>query len=284
MNATICFIGAGNMALSLIGGLLASGYPKDKILTTEPNEAQRHLVAERLGITCLANNNEAVQQADIIVLAVKPQQLETVCLEIQASVQSKHPLIISIAAGIRTQDMDRWLGSQNAIVRTMPNTPALIQSGATGLFANPKVSGEQHNQAENILRAAGITVWVQDEAQLDAVTALSGSGPAYYFLFMEAMQQAAQAQGLDEKSARLLTLQTAFGAAKMALESTDDLVTLRQKVTSPNGTTERAIQTFEEHQLRTTVAAAMNAAQHRAQELANELGNTRNKNIGNSTC
>lgn len=284
MNATICFIGAGNMALSLIGGLLASGYSKDKIITTEPSEAQRHLVTERLGIFSYADNNEAVQKADIIVLAVKPQQLEAVCLEIQASVQTSKPLIISIAAGIRTQDMDRWLGSQNAIVRTMPNTPALIQSGATGLFANPQVTTEQHNQAENILRAAGITVWVKEEAQLDAVTALSGSGPAYYFLFMEAMQQAAQAQGLDEKSARLLTLQTAFGAAKMALESTDDLVTLRQKVTSPNGTTERAIQTFEAQNLRDTVKAAMNAAQHRAVELADQLGNASHNNTGNPTC
>ena len=272
MNATICFIGAGNMAMSLIGGLLASGYAKDKIIATEPSEAQRRSVTERMGIYCYADNNEAVQRADIVVFAVKPQQLQGVCHEVQASIQTKRPLIISIAAGIRTVDMDRWLGGNNAIVRTMPNTPALIQSGATGLFANAKVQPEQSSQAESILRAAGVTVWVKTEEQIDAVTALSGSGPAYYFLFMEAMQQAAQDLGLDEKSARLLTLQTAFGAAKMALESTDDLVTLRQKVTSPKGTTEQAILTFEAQNLRQTVKDAMSAAQNRAVELADQLG------------
>lgn len=272
MNATICFIGAGNMALSLIGGLISSGYPKENIIATDPNDGQRRSVTERMGIFCYENNVEAVQKADIVVFAVKPQQLQNVCESLTDTIQATKPLVISVAAGIRSTDMDAWLGSANAIVRTMPNTPALIQSGATGLFANPQVSEEQKEQAEHILRAAGLTIWVAEESQLDTVTALSGSGPAYYFLFMEAMQQAAEKMGLEKETAKLLTLQTAFGACKMAIESADDVVTLREKVTSPNGTTEQAIKAFEENQLRDVVAKAMQAAENRATELANELG------------
>ncbi|MEA3404161.1 MAG: pyrroline-5-carboxylate reductase [Pseudomonadota bacterium] len=272
MNATICFIGAGNMAKSLIGGLIASGYSKDHIIATDPTEAQRNNITETFGIHCLEDNNTAIEQSDIIVLAVKPQILEHVCQNIQASTQAKKPLVISVAAGIRSADIDRWLGSNNAVVRTMPNTPALIQSGATGLFANQQVSDEQKNQAEHIMRAAGLTIWVKQETQLDAVTALSGSGPAYYFLFMEAMEDAAQKLGLDAKTAHLLTMQTALGAAKMVLESRDDCATLRKKVTSPKGTTEQAINTFEAEGIRDMVEKAMQAANNRAEELANELG------------
>lgn len=272
MNATICFIGAGNMALSLMGGLIASGYEKSNIIATDPTQAQRDSVTQRLGIKCYADNNQAIEMADIVVFAVKPQQLQNVCKEVAQTLQQKPLLTISVAAGIRTTDMDKWLGGNTAIVRTMPNTPALIQSGATGLFANPAVSGDQKNQAEHILRAAGLAIWVDTEADLDTVTALSGSGPAYYFLFMEAMQTTALEMGLSEKTAQLLSVQTAFGAAKMALESADDVVTLRQKVTSPNGTTEKAIQTFEAEGLRQTVALAMQAAKTRAEELAIELG------------
>ncbi|MBN2866212.1 MAG: pyrroline-5-carboxylate reductase [Thiotrichales bacterium] len=272
MNATLCFIGAGNMAKSLIGGLIASGYPKEQIMATDPTEAQRNQITETFGIDCVADNNLAIARADIVILAVKPQILQTVCKSIKASVQSKQPLIISVAAGIRSGDIDRWLGGNQAIVRTMPNTPALIQSGATGLFANASVSNEQKEQAEHIMRAAGLTIWVDEEQKIDAVTALSGSGPAYYFLFMEAMENAAQELGLDAKTAHLLTMQTAFGAAKMVLESRDDCATLRKNVTSPNGTTEQAINTFEAEGLRETVAKAMQAANRRAQELANELG------------
>lgn len=272
MNATICFIGAGNMAQSLIGGLISSGYDKQHILATDPTEAQRNQVTERFGINCLADNNTAIEKSDIVVLAVKPQILENVCSQIKATVQNKQPLILSVAAGIRSQAIDAWLGDGNAIVRTMPNTPALIQTGATGLFANSKVDEEQQSQAEHIMRAAGLTVWVNEEKQLDAVTALSGSGPAYYFLFMEAMEKAGQELGLDEKTAHLLTLQTALGAAKMVLESRQDCATLRQNVTSPNGTTEKAIQSFEADDLRGTINKAMQAAYDRANELADELG------------
>ncbi|MDG6773786.1 pyrroline-5-carboxylate reductase [Thiomicrorhabdus sp. ZW0627] len=272
MQATLCFIGAGNMAKSLIGGLIASGYPKDKIIASDPTQAQRDHLTETFGITCYAENNDAIQKSDVVVLAVKPQILQSVCKSIQSSVQQANCLIISVAAGIRTADIDRWLGGNLAIVRTMPNTPALIQSGATGLFANTQVTDEQKNQAEHIMRAAGLTIWVPEESQLDAVTALSGSGPAYYFLFMEAMEQAAQKLGLDEKTAHLLTMQTALGAAKMVMESNDDCATLRKNVTSPNGTTEQAINTFENQGLRETVEKAMQAAKNRAEELANELG------------
>lgn len=272
MNAAVCFIGAGNMAQSLIGGLIASGYDKTKIYATDPTEAQRNLVTERFGIQCFADNADAIRQSEIVVLAVKPQVLQSVCESIQADVAAQQPLIISVAAGIRTDSMSQWLGDNLAIVRTMPNTPALIQTGATGLFANANVSKEQQSQAEHIMRAAGLTVWVDEEQKLDAVTALSGSGPAYYFLFMEAMEQAGQKLGLDEKTAHLLTLQTALGAAKMVLESHQDCATLRQNVTSPNGTTERAIQSFEKANLRAIVETAMQAAQHRAEELADELG------------
>lgn len=282
MNATICFIGAGNMALSLVGGLLASGYPKANVIATDPTKERRDDVTQSLGIHCYESNLEAAEKADILVLAVKPQMLEKVCQELQSVVQNKRSLIISVAAGVRSTDIDLWLGGNTAIVRTMPNTPALIQSGATGLYANDAVSSQQREQAEHILRAAGLAVWVKQESDLDTVTAVSGSGPAYYFLFMEAMQNAAQEMGLDENTARLLTIQTAFGAAKMALESADDCATLRRKVTSPNGTTEKAIQSFEQDELATTVANAMQAAQDRAVSLANELGHQPNQ-LGESS-
>jgi pyrroline-5-carboxylate reductase len=272
MNQTICFIGAGNMAQSLIGGLLASGYSKKHILATDPTPAQRDQITQTFGIHCYGDNNEAIAKADIVVLAVKPQILQSVCKEIQASVQTKGCMVISVAAGIRSQDINRWLGGDMSIVRTMPNTPALIQTGATGLFANPFVSSEQKSQAEHIMRAAGITTWVDDEQQIDVVAALSGSGPAYYFLFMEAMEDAAQKMGLDAKTAHLLTMQTALGAAKMVMESKQDCATLRRNVTSPNGTTESAINNFENANLRQTVEDAMRAAEQRAIALADELG------------
>jgi pyrroline-5-carboxylate reductase len=272
MNQTICFIGAGNMAQSLIGGLLASGYSKAHILATDPTSAQRDQITQTYGIHCFADNNEAISKADIVVLAVKPQILESVCTDIQASIQAKSCMVISVAAGIRSLDINRWLGGDVSIVRTMPNTPALIQTGATGLFANPFVSADQKSQAEHILRAAGITIWVDDEQQLDVVTALSGSGPAYYFLFMQAMEETAQKMGLDAKTAHLLTMQTALGAAKMVMESQQDCATLRKNVTSPNGVTESAIKKFEESNLPQIVEDAMLCAQNRAKELADELG------------
>lgn len=272
MNAKIAFIGAGNMSRSLIGGLIASGYDKSKILASDPSADVCQALSQDLAIECLQDNHQVIKQAEVLVLAVKPQQLKILCQQLLTDVQKKKPLVISVAAGVRSRDIDHWLGGNLAVVRAMPNTPALIQTGATGLFANEKVSELQHNQAEEILRAAGLTLWVKEEEKLDAVTALSGSGPAYYFLFMEAMEAAGQKLGLDKKTAHLLTLQTAFGAAKMALESSDDCTALRHKVTSPNGTTEKAIQSFQADQFEQIIERAMQAAKARAQQLADELG------------
>lgn len=269
-NATLAFIGAGNMARSLIGGLVQAGWPKDRLLATDPNEAARAQLTTQLGISTLEDNSEAARQADVVVLAVKPQQLQAVCRTLQPVVSHK-PLILSVAAGVRCADIDRWLGGGLPIVRTMPNTPALVGSGATGLYANPVVSAEQKTLAENILRAVGMTVWVDEEKQLDAVTALSGSGPAYFFMLMEAMQAAGERLGLDRDQARLLTVQTALGAAKMALETQEDAAELRRRVTSPNGTTEAALKVFFDAGCMETVDQALAAAYSRADELANIL-------------
>ncbi len=268
----ISFIGAGNMASSLIGGLLADGKMPANIHIADTNPAQLDRLQQRFSVTICQSNSIAAKAADTLILAVKPQGLKQVAEEIRDSVQSKKPLIISIAAGIQEKDINRWLGNNVAIVRTMPNTPSLIQTGATGLFANNKVSEDQRNMAETIMRAVGITVWVENEQQMDIVTAISGSGPAYYFLFMEAMQAAGEELGLNTETARLLTLQTAFGATKMALESNEDCATLRQRVTSPGGTTEQALLTFEAGQLRQLIKQAVTAAAKRSQELAQQLG------------
>lgn len=277
MNATLCFIGAGNMAQSMIGGLIADDYPREKILASDPNTDHCKAFTQRLGVVCDTDNKQVAEKANVIILAVKPQQIAQVCQELSKIVQNNKPLIISVAAGIRTQDIAHWLGGGDlSIVRAMPNTPALIQSGATALYANEAVSEEQQTQAENILRSTGLVVWVQKESQIDAVTALSGSGPAYYFLFMEAMENVGVELGLDPKTAHLLTLQTALGAAKMAMESSDDCATLRKKVTSPNGTTEQAIKVFESEGLRDIIRHAMQAAYQRSLSLAEELGNPPN--------
>lgn len=268
----ISFIGGGNMARSLIGGLIADGRDAETIWVSDNNEDQLNHLRQQFGVHTTTSNSEAANAADILVLAVKPQMMHNVTAELRDSVQNKKPLVISIAAGIRAKDIDRWLGGDIAIVRTMPNTPALIQTGATALCANALVSAEQRNSAETILRAVGLALWVNDEKMMDAVTALSGSGPAYFFLFIEAMEEAARALGLPEQAAHLLTLQTAFGAAKMALESPEDCATLRKRVTSPGGTTEQAIRTFEEGDLRQLVAKALTAAANRSEELAQQLG------------
>ncbi|HIQ40851.1 MAG TPA: pyrroline-5-carboxylate reductase [Sulfurivirga caldicuralii] len=269
-NATLAFIGAGNMARSLIGGLVQAGWPKDRLLATDPNAAARAQLTTQLGITTLEDNAEAARQADVVVLAVKPQQLQSVCHALQPAL-SHRPLILSIAAGVRSADIDRWLGGGLPIVRTMPNTPALVGAGATGLYANASVSAAQKTLAENILRAVGMTVWVDEEKLLDAVTALSGSGPAYFFMLMEAMQAAGERLGLDRNQARLLTVQTALGAAKMALETQEDTAELRRRVTSPRGTTEAALNVFFNAGCVEIVDRALTAAYHRADELANEL-------------
>ena len=267
----IAFIGAGNMASALIGGLIADGTAKDSIIASDPNTDQRSHLHDSYGICTVDNNAEAISDADVVVLAVKPQLLQQVCSELSTYLKGKSCLIVSIAAGIRCSTMSKWLDSDLPIVRCMPNTPAMLQVGATGLYATDNVSNEQRDQAERILRAVGITLWVNEEADIDSVTAVSGSGPAYYFLMMEAMQAAAEKLGLPAETAKLLTLQTALGAARMALESQDDPATLRQKVTSPGGTTEQAILSFEENGLRDIFEQAMTAARDRSISLSEQL-------------
>lgn len=260
------------MAISLISGLIANQYPVDCITVAEPDADKLNLHQQTFGIHTHTDNNVAIANSDVIVLAVKPQILQDVCRQIAQVVQEKQPLIISIAAGIRSTDIDRWLGKERALVRCMPNTPALLQAGATGLYANEKVSPQQRNIADQILSAAGITLWVSEEPLLDAVTAVSGSGPAYFFLLIEAMQQAGQELGLDADTAQKLSLQTALGAARMATESDDDPTALRNKVTSKGGTTEAAINYFNNNGFQSLVSKALKSANDRATELANLLG------------
>ncbi len=271
-KVTIGFIGGGNMASSLIGGLLADNYPADRIWVAETRDDARNQLAERFAIRTSADAAEVAGQCDVVVLAVKPQSLAEVCHSIRDQAQARKPLLLSVAAGVTLTDIERWLGGEMMLVRTMPNTPALLQAGATALCANARVSAEQREQAEAIMRAVGIALWVDDEAQMDAVTAISGSGPAYFFLLMELLESAGQKLGLDADTSRLLVLQTAFGAARMALESDADPATLRARVTSPGGTTERAINTFLDGDLAGLVERAVSGARERAEELARELG------------
>lgn len=271
-NLTLGFIGAGNMARSLIGGLIADGYAAQKIWVSDVNGAALQQMAEHHGVYTAATNAQVAEQAQVLVLAVKPQMLKDVISELAPVIQARHPLLVSIAAGITADSIDRWAGGHVAVVRCMPNTPAMVKAGATALYANARVSPAQRSQAEAILRAVGLTLWVDAEPQLDAVTALSGSGPAYYFLFMEAMAEAGIALGLAPETARLLSQQTALGAGRMAIESAVAPAELRRQVTSPGGTTERAIAAFEDGGLRTLVGTAMQAAARRAAELSEQLG------------
>jgi len=271
-DTTLTFIGGGNMAASLIGGLIADGWDPARIRVADSSAERLQQLSQQFPIYTSSDNCNAADQADIIVLAVKPQVMQSVTRELTSLVAKQQPLVISIAAGIPAGALGNWLGKSTAIVRTMPNTPAMVQSGATVLYANAHVSEEQRSIAESILRAVGVAIWIDNEALMDAVTALSGSGPAYFFLFMEALQAAGQQLGLPQETARLLTLQTAFGAAKMALESTKDAATLRHQVTSPGGTTEHAIKAFQEGELEALVSKALQAAAKRSHELATEFG------------
>jgi pyrroline-5-carboxylate reductase len=269
---TIGFIGAGNMSRSLVGGLIQSGTAREHLLLSDPDANQRQGAEQALGVVALADNNTLAAQAQVVVLAVKPQALKTVATGIAAAVQKTKPLIISVAAGIRVGDLEHWLGGNLSIVRVMPNTAALIGSGASGLFANTRVSAAQRDEAESILRAVGVTVWVDKESLIDTVTAVSGSGPAYFFLVMEALEKAAIKHGLDARTARLLTLETAYGAAKMALEGGEEPAQLRKHVTSPGGTTEQAVKALEAGQIEKIFDDAVAAAIRRAGELGDLFG------------
>jgi pyrroline-5-carboxylate reductase len=268
----IAFVGGGNMAASLIGGLLAGGRSPAEIVVAEPRAERRADLSGRFGVDVRADNAEAVAGAAVAVLAVKPQVMRPVASALGPQLREQGTLVVSIAAGVREPDLRGWLGYDAPVVRTMPNTPALVRSGATALFANPFVSSGQRDLAESVMRAVGMTLWVQDEALMDVVTAVSGSGPAYFFLVMELLEDAGVKLGLERETARLLTLETAFGAARMALESSEDPATLRARVTSPGGTTERALATLEDAGVRAAFLAAVAAARARAAELGESLG------------
>lgn len=269
----IAILGAGNMGSSLIGGLIKNGHPIDKLTATDPSEEKLQQIRQRFNINVTTDNLAAAQKAEVIILAVKPQLMKQVVSPLKAAM-TPQTLIISIAAGVRIESLQKILGDNVAIVRTMPNTPALIGAGATALFASNAVNEVQRNIAEMIMRAVGITVWVKDEGQLDAVTALSGSGPAYFFLILEAMQDSAEAMGLSPETAQMLAQQTALGAALMAIDSSHSPSELRKQVTSPGGTTEKAISVLEAHHIRDIFHKALTAAQHRSEELAKLLGET----------
>jgi len=268
---TLCFIGAGNMAGSMIGGLVSNQYPAQKIIAHDLDAEILQQLQDTFSIRTELDSATAIAEADIIILAIKPQVMQQVCKSLAQLVDNspQKPLFISIAAGIRETDINRWLGGGHAVVRCMPNTPALVSLGASGLYANTAVSLTQKQHAEQILQSTGITVWVEDEAQLDAVTAISGSGPAYFFLFIESLQNAAIELGLDSDTAAKLARQTALGAATMAIDK--DVTTLRQQVTSKGGTTQQAIASFQHNGLQKLVFDATRAAADRSVELADEL-------------
>jgi pyrroline-5-carboxylate reductase len=270
MSERIAFIGAGNMATALAGGLLRAGTAAGDLVAADPIDAQRERIA-RLGVTVTDDNAAAVAGAAVIVLAVKPQVLGEVVVGLRAHL-APNQLLLSIAAGVSTSAIAGWCERPLAIVRCMPNTPALHGAGIAALFANERVGARERTLAEAVLRAAGDVVWVDDEGMLDAVTAVSGSGPAYFFYLMESMIDAAKSLGLDDALARRLTLATAYGAAVMARDSADSPAQLRRNVTSPGGTTERAVGVFDGADVRATVVRAIRSAADRSRELAAEFG------------
>lgn len=267
---SIAIIGGGNMARSLIGGLVALGMPASHIAVSEPNDALRAALATDFGANVHADNDDATATADVWVLAVKPQVLRVVCEALSAQAQARRPLVVSIAAGITTRQIESWLGGGIAIVRCMPNTPALLGAAATGMFANAHASTKQREQARRLLDAVGISVWIDDESLMNAITATSGSAPAYVFLLLEAMQAAAEALGLPADTARALLTQSVLGAARMLTESGESAQVLRQRVTSPGGTTQAAIAVFDSGGFTKLVAEAIGAATARGATLAAE--------------
>lgn len=267
---TIGFIGAGNMASSLIGGMLQGSFQPQQIIASDQNPAQLEQLRSQFGITTETDNAVLAQQCDVLVLAVKPQVMQAVCRDL-ASTRKAGQLVISIAAGISCESLTRWLGADTALIRCMPNTPSLRRQGVSGLYAVPSVSAAQRDLSERIMNAVGISLWLDQESQIDAVTAVSGSGPAYFFYLMEAMINAGEQLGLPRATAERLTLYTALGAADMAVHSDVDSAELRRRVSSPNGTTEEAINSFARDGFPDIVVRAMQAAAQRSAELSREL-------------
>lgn len=270
-SSTISFIGAGNMASAIIGGMLDNGYQAGNIWVSAPDDSHLQALRDRFGVSVTTDNRHCAQQADMVVLAVKPQVMAEVCRDIAPVVQNTRPLMVSIAAGLGSDTLDSWLGGGLPLVRVMPNTPSLVGKGAAGLFANAAVTAEQKTMVQSVFESIGSALWVDDEEQLHGVTALSGSGPAYFFLMLEALEAAATEAGIAPKTARELAIQTMAGAAEMAARSEHDPAQLKRNVMSPGGTTERAINTFEDGGMRDLVQKAYNAAFERSQEMSKEL-------------
>ena len=268
MNIT--FLGGGNMASALIGGLLNQGFPAGQLAVIEISAEGRARLEEKFAVRCYDAVQADALACDVLLLAVKPQQMRAACAPLQAHLDRQ--LLISIAAGLRLADLSRWLGGYGKLIRVMPNTPALIGAGVTGLFALPGVSEDEKRQAEQVMQAVGSTVWVDDESRMDAVTAISGSGPAYVFLFIEALQQAAGELGFTPQAARQLALDTVLGSARLAAQSADPASVLRERVTSKGGTTEAALRVMDERALKDIVTAAAAAACARSTELGDLLG------------
>ena len=268
MNIT--FLGGGNMASALIGGLLNQGFPAGQLTVIEISAEGRARLEEKFAVRCYDAAQADALACDVLLLAVKPQQMRAACAPLLAHLDQQ--LLISIAAGLRLADLSRWLGGYGKLIRVMPNTPALIGAGVTGLFALPGVSEDEKRQAEQVMQAVGSTVWVDDESRMDAVTAISGSGPAYVFLFIEALQQAAGELGFTPQAARQLALDTVLGSARLAAQSADPASVLRERVTSKGGTTEAALRVMDERALKDIVTAAAAAACARSTELGDLLG------------
>jgi len=266
----ISFVGGGNMAAALIGGLLGKGYSAAGIGVIEPQVEARARLAAQFGVACVDSVAAVAQLGEVVVLAVKPQQMRAAALALRPRLARE--LVISIAAGIRLADLSRWLGGYATLVRCMPNTPALVGAGISGLYASAAVDAGQRALAEAVLGAVGATLWVQEERQLDPVTAISGSGPAYVFYFIEALQQAAQEMGFSAADARKLAVETFLGTARLAAQGAEDVALLRERVTSKGGTTERALASMNADGVKELIVRALHAANQRAHELGEELG------------
>ena len=267
----ISFLGGGNMASALVGGLIQRGFNAKAIQAVEPAELARKRLGEAFGIHAAAQPDVSSLSCDVLVLAVKPQQMKAALAPISGKL-GRDTVVISVAAGLRLADLSRWLGGHEKLIRAMPNTPALIGCGVTGLFAHPSVSAAGRAAAEAVLSAVGSVVWVDDEVQIDAITAVSGSGPAYVFHFIEALEAAACTLGFDQATARQLAVDTVFGAARLAVESSEPPAVLRERVTSPGGTTAAALASLAESGFIEIVERAVRAAEARGRELGDALG------------
>lgn len=270
-DTKIGFIGAGNMAAAIIGGLVQKGRDPASILAFDPDAEKTNRLRDELAIQAADSNEQLLGDCGVVVLAIKPQVMRMVLTPLGGALGDPPPLVISVAAGIRVASIERWLGRPLAVIRVMPNTPSLVGAGASGLFANENVTPKQRSAAETLMQSVGITAWVDDEHQIDTVTGIAGSGPAYFMLFMEAMVEAGAARGLDRDAAHRLVVQTCGGAAELARQSPDSLEQLRVNVTSPGGTTERALKTMTDAGIDGIIRSAVNAAADRADELATTL-------------